>query len=249
LVQGSRRCIRIATYHQSFLLGLAQMIAVLLMTLGALAQSSVPENTKVLISFPEDKWRESDDPVMGGQSKGTVSVVNNSYGLWQGTVKNVSFLHAPGFCAIQTTGTFKKDISAYLTGSLVITARTTTPEYPGFKLSFGPAPQHHGGHSPEGSYKANFKVPASKNGEWQVITLNLSEFSYDWSDFTGDCFTKDPTDGFQHQCCSSQNPDVCPKAEYLEKVDYFRIYAEGHEGEYHLEISSIAAAKSSHIMV
>jgi len=224
------------------------MIAVLLMSLGALAQSSALEDTKVLISFPEDKWRETDDPVMGGQSKGTLKTTAIS-GVWQGAVKNVTFLHAPGFCAIRTTGTFKKDISAYLSGSLVLTVRSTTPEYPGFKLNFGPAPKHHGGHSPEGSYKANFKVPASSNGEWQEVTVNFSEFSYDWSDFTGDCFTKDPTDGFQHKCCSSSNSDVCPKAEYLEEVDYFSIYAEGHEGDYHLEIKSIAAKKSSHIVV
>jgi hypothetical protein len=225
------------------------MFALSLLALGAVAQGTVSQETKVLISFPDDKWRESDDPVMGGKSKGTVSVVNNSYGLWEGTVKNVSFLHAPGFCGTTTTGTFAKDISTYLSGGLVLTIRTTTPKYPGFKLVFGPGPKHHGGHSPEGSYKANFNVPASNNGEWQKVTVKFSDFSYDWSDFTGDCFTKDPTDGYQHKCCSTQNPDVCPQADYLKKVDFFSIMAEGHEGDFHLEILNIAVAAPSHIMV
>ena len=71
------------------------------------------------------KWSEQNDPVsqersllysagalnlwslqvMGGQSSGNFSVVeqgSESYGLFQGTVRNVSFLHAPGFCRFTT---------------------------------------------------------------------------------------------------------------------------------------------------
>lgn len=226
------------------------MFAVVLIALAALAQGA--QDTNTLIDWKNDGWKESDDPVMGGKSKGNLSVVGSSYGLWQGTVKNVSFLHAPGFCGITSTGTFAKDISTYLNGSLVITARTTTPEYQGFKIQFGPAPKHKGSHSPEGSYKANFQVPASRNdGEWQEVVLKLSDFSYDWSDFTGDCFTKDPIigGGYQHQCCSTQHPEVCPQTEYLQKVDYFSIMAEGHEGNFHLELLNIAATTHSNTIV
>lgn len=237
------------------------MFPVLLLALGAVAQGITSEDTQTLISFPDDKWSESDDrddPAMAGQSKGTLSLVNNSHGLWQGAVKNVSSLHGPGFCGIRTSGTFKKDISAYIqlgpratSGALILTVRTATPEYSGFKLAFGPAPQHHGGHSREGSYKANFNVPASEHGEWQKVSVPFSLFSYDWSDFTGDCFSSDPTDHYQHKCCYPPSQQgVCPQSPYVNEVDYFNIVAEGHEGEFQLELSSIeVTGPPKHVIV
>lgn len=218
-----------------------QSLAVLIATLAGIASSQTPQDTQTLISFPGVKWIENNDPIMGGQSHGNWSVVG-SYGLFQGTVKNVSFLHAPGFCRAITISPFFKDASQYIAGGLVLTVRTTTPDYKGFKLSLGSlgTPKHHSGHEIEGSYKAKFTVPASKNGEWQSIFLKFDEFSYDWSDYTGDCATKDP-DGYQHQCCTKETPSVCPTAKPLRGINSFNVWAEGAEGDFHIELKEIAA--------
>jgi hypothetical protein len=186
-------------------------------------------------------WTEKDDPVMGGGSKGTVALKYGWYSTWQGSVKNVSFLHAPGFCSIDTTSIAVKDAHAYIKGGLVLKVRSSTPEYTGFKLKFySPSiPVHHGSHGHGlGSQAQPFKVPASKMGEWHDVFLPFHGFSYDWSDFTGDCFTKDP-DGFQHRCCNTTNHDVCPTAKQLESTQRVSIYAEGVEGDFQLDIEEI----------
>jgi hypothetical protein len=38
--------------------------------------------------------------------------------------------------------------------------------------------------------------------EWQLVQIPTRHFSDDWSPFTGDCGTKDPT-GKQHHCCGT----------------------------------------------
>lgn len=214
------------------------------------AQGHSSQGAQSLISFPGPRWIENNDPVMGGQSHGNWSVVDNSYGLFQGTVKNVSFLHAPGFCRAMTISPFIKDASAFLGGGLVLTVRSTTPSYKGFKLSFGSpgTPKHHGGHEIQGSYKANFAVPTSQNSEWQSVFLKFDEFSYDWSDYTGECSTKDP-DGFQHKCCAKDTPDFCPTIQRLKGISSFNVWAEGAEGDFHLELKEISATMSSTIFL
>lgn len=192
-------------------------------------------------------WTEMDDPVMGGGSKGTVTL-KDVFSTWQGSVKNVSFLHAPGFCSIETTALATKDAHAFISGGLVLKVRSSTPEYKGFKLKFySPSiPVHHGAHGRGyGSQAQSFKVPASKNGEWQSVFLPFHGFSYDWSDFTGDCFTKDP-DGFQHRCCDEKNHDVCPTAKQLEGLAQVRIYAEGVEGDFQLDVQEVTATDDKH---
>jgi len=197
---------------------------------------------KLLVSVESSTWREQDDPVMGGGSKGTWSV-NDGYGVWQGAVTNVSFLGAPGFCSVKTVSLPSTDASAFIDGGVVLKVRSSTPDYMGFKLRFGPAPQHHGGHG-AGSHAQPFKVPASQNAEWQSVFLPFDGFSYDHSDYTGDCFTTDP-DGYQHVCCSAANPDVCPTSTQLQSIDIFNIYAEGVEGEFQMEVKEILAVTSA----
>ena len=76
-------------------------------------------------------WSEQNDPVMGGSSTGNYSVVKtgeSAHALFQGTVRNVSFLHAPGYCRIGTVFPFGHivDASDYVDGALelVVQART-----------------------------------------------------------------------------------------------------------------------------
>lgn len=88
-----------------------------------------------------------------------------------------------------------------------LVVRTTTPGYAGFRVSIGAIgiPHHKEGHEVLGSYKANFSVAAGS--EFAPVTVPFNQFSWDWSDYTGSCATKDP-DGYQHKCCSD-SPDVC----------------------------------------
>merc|ERR1712107_248264 len=93
-------------------------------------------------------------------------------------------------------------------------------------------------------YKAGLKLPASTDGEWQTAFMKFTEFSWDWSDFTGDCATKDP-DGYQHKCCTKETPDFCPTAQRLRGISSFNIWAEGAKGDFHLEIKEIAATSAA----
>ena len=113
----------------------------------------VPRGELVLADFrpgspTRSTWQDQNDPVMGGQSSSNFSVVdqgNESYGLFQGTVRNVPKLKAPGFAKIATiTPAFKTvDISDYgsETGVIVLEVRY---------------PAAHGGSGPP--FKKHFKV-------------------------------------------------------------------------------------------
>jgi|TARA_B110000208_G_scaffold151152_1_gene182570 hypothetical protein len=176
---------------------------------------------------------------MGGQSHGNFSIVGNA-GVFQGSVKNVSFLHAPGFCKFESEPLqITEDAAKYLAGGVQLKVRANVG-YSGFKLAITAigASTHHGGHEVYGSYKASFGLFPSD--DFTIISLPFSKMSSDWSDFTGDCHTKDP-DGYQHECCTPATPKVCPSAATLAKIVGFSIWAEGVEGDFHLEVESITA--------
>merc|ERR1711907_27047 len=77
-------------------------------------------------------FKELNDPVMGGQSSGTFTVdTAGKFGIFEGVVKDVPSLKAPGFIKTSADGAFP-DASAALDGDLVLSVRSTTPEYQGF---------------------------------------------------------------------------------------------------------------------
>lgn len=214
-----------------------------------------PADDKLLVNFNNAtkeyyQWFEQNDPVMGGQSYGNFSVVDQScgesYGKFQGEVKVVPFLHAPGFCRA-TTGSIKiDDISDYLNGGLELTVRSATMSenpYTGFKFAFAAVgtPLHHGGHEAFGMFKADFTLPKdSVPSDWQFVKIPFNKFSWDWSDATGECTTKDP-DGYQHHCCSATESKYCPDDKQLKAVTGFSIWAEGTAGVFELDVLTIAA--------
>merc|ERR1719181_1507748 len=210
-------------------------------------------DTMVLATFGDKsktdyKWAEQNDPVMGGQSYGSWSVDTSSpaHGVFTGQVKNVSFLHAPGFCRTTTVQPFFTDASAYLEGGLQLQIRTLTPQYAGFRFAFSAVgvPTHNGGHELLGSFKSSFSIPpSSSGGGYDTVYLPFHSFSWDWSDFTGECSTKDP-DGYQHRCCGTDHPEVCPTAKQLAKIDGFSLWAEGAEGNFTVDILSVSAVMS-----
>ena len=185
------------------------------------------------------KWRDLNDPVMGGQSTSTFQVdANNRVGVFNGTCAIVPKLKAPGFAKVSTTGwnTFP-DVSAYLSGFMQLRVRSTTPEFAGFRMAFAAEGVPHTSIFGGGSFKAGFNL--TDTTDFQIIQIPFSQFSYDWSPFTGRCDTKDPT-GQQHHCCSStDNFKYCPKSKYLSSITDIEIWAEGVEGDFHLEVDYI----------
>lgn len=189
---------------------------------------------------------------MGGGSSGNFTVQEN-FGLFQGIVRNVSFLHAPGFCNAQVrTGMGNRlDISEFATelGGLrlvVKNARDSFPAYQGHKIALSAigVMHHNGGHELEGTYKADFKLGEfSTKGQCQEVYVPFAEFSSDWSDFSGECSTKDPN-GYQHKCCPEGGVDkdpVCPSKKNLKVVDGITIWSEGVAGEFALELYELSA--------
>merc|ERR1712050_351138 len=103
---------------------------------------------------------------MGGRSTGTWSL-GNGFGVMDGEVVNVPSLKAPGFIKAAADGNFP-DVSAFIDGSLVLTVRTSTPDYEGYRVSFAsgagsPSFSCAGGGSlplSRGRFKTKFKVPS-----------------------------------------------------------------------------------------
>jgi hypothetical protein len=143
----------------------------------ALLACAVAAGEVVLTSWGGDapvyhKFVEMNDPVMGGKSIGTWNDANDQtpkYGTMDGVVNDVPSLAAPGFIKAAADGTFA-DASAMIDGDLVLTVRSSTPEYKGFRVTFAAgtmSPSYScagGGGIPfsRGCFKAKFEVPAGK---------------------------------------------------------------------------------------
>jgi hypothetical protein len=184
------------------------------------------------------KWADTNHPVMGGASTSSFQVdEQNKIGVFNGTCRVVPKLNAPGFAKIQTGLELKgfKDVAEFIDGSFQIHARTSTPDYKGYKAAFSAkgVPSHAGGHEYEGSFKTEFSFTGT---EFQTLKV-----PFNWSDFTGRCDTKDPT-GTQHHCCSG-GAKYCPTAAYLKEITGLQIWSEGVAGDFHLEIDWIGAGK------
>ena len=59
----------------------------------------------------------------------------------------------------------------------------------------------------------------------------------------GACDTKDPgIFGHQHHCCTSEHPEVCPTDKFLSTMTDVEVWAEGVEGDFHIELQWVRAA-------
>mmetsp|Transcript_62500 Transcript_62500/g.104003 ORF Transcript_62500/g.104003 Transcript_62500/m.104003 type:complete len:284 (+) Transcript_62500:29-880(+) len=216
-----------------------------------MAPSNTTQSPITLLTFDgsatDHKWQHMDDPVMGGQSKSTFEV-EDGVGKFAGTCAIVPFLKAPGFCKVTTQrGLFTPakfpDASAFIDGSLYLTVKSSSPAYKGFKVDFGAKglkrPTGSVSHG-SASLKADFELPAGAATDFVTVKIPFSSFSVDWSDYTGECDTKDPG-GYQHLCCDTEHPEVCPQAHHLAKIESFAMWAEGVAGDFELEIKEIAA--------
>merc|ERR1712199_35758 len=173
------------------------------------------------------QWKAMNDPVMGGKSKATFTVDDNA-GVFDGAVAIVPSLQAPGFCTMQSPRGSFPDISG--ADALEVVARQTS-DYKGWRFTIGDGPRNPDSGAPffvKGQYKANVEIPVSD--EFQTVTIPFSDFTYKWSDTTGEPTVKCVDDA-----------SVCPEAKYLKTPKQLTITAEGVEGSFHLEVQSITA--------
>jgi lipocalin len=179
-------------------------------------------------------FKALNDPVMGGKSSGTWTVSDGA-GVLDGEVVDVPSLSAPGFIKASADGKFP-DASSAFGGSLVLTVRSSTPEYAGFRVTFvagatSPAFSCSAGGSlplSRGCFKAKFSVPAGS--DFTQIKIPFSDFSDKWSSATGE----------QTTTCA-QSADVCPTASKLSKIQRMEFWAEGADGKLQLEVKAVSA--------
>eukprot|EP00591_Stephanopyxis_turris_P006618 CAMPEP_0195511498 /NCGR_PEP_ID=MMETSP0794_2-20130614/3784_1 /TAXON_ID=515487 /ORGANISM="Stephanopyxis turris, Strain CCMP 815" /LENGTH=426 /DNA_ID=CAMNT_0040639099 /DNA_START=241 /DNA_END=1521 /DNA_ORIENTATION=+ len=186
--------------------------------------SSDPEGNEIIIeSFanPAHSWKSKNDPVMGGESTGSVSV-ENGVGIFYGEVVDVPFLKAPGFITMATSGGEYPDASSCDSLKLTVMAKEA---YEGYRISFGNA-HVRGGRFAFG-YKADFDPPV---GEFGDVIIPFHEFSDKWDDATGD----------QIVTCE-EDSRYCPDMKTLKNMKTISIWGEGVNGTVNLEVKSISA--------
>lgn len=169
-----------------------------------------------------DVWFLTNDPVMGGLSfSNWTSSKADGMGIWEGEVKDVPSLDAPGFCNVNSERhIYWPDVSTY--SHIVIKARSTIP-YKGFKLSFAAD-----SFNQFKSFKADFSMQST--GEWEDVYIPFTDFSNDWSSYTGEPIVK----------CSDDS-SVCPTAENLQSINQIGFWTEGVSGPFHFEVLSVSA--------
>merc|ERR1712107_698843 len=132
------------------------------------------------------------------------------------------------------------DISSAIGGNLVLTVRSSTPDYAGFRVTFVSGATSAdfacaaGGSLPlsRGCFKAKFSVPAGS--DFSQIRIPFSDFSDKWSSATGE----------QTTTCA-ESADVCPTASKLSKIQRMEFWGEGANGKLHLEVKSVSAEDST----
>merc|ERR1712063_183344 len=150
----------------------------------------------------------------------STSTFDAATGVFEGTCAIVGFLNAPGFAKIVGSRQY-----ADITGedSISLRVKSSTPGYAGFTVT--------------------------DSTDWQVVEVPLTQFSYDWSGYTGECNTKDPasfgSEGQQHYCCDKSglepsNSEVCVQPQFLNTINALEVWAEGVEGDFNLQIDSIS---------
>ena len=199
-----------------------------------------------LISFDDPAttftFFETSDPVMGGRSRGQWNVTKGEYGSMTGEVVNVPALSAPGFIKASADARFPTyrfaDASPAFGGDLVLTLRSKTPAYAGFRIAFaaGTASPNYacagGGSTPfsRGCWKASFKLPTIAVATFTQVRIPFANFSDLWSPATGE-----PT-----KSCA-EDPKACPTAHALAHIQRFEIWAEGVNGDVQIDVKAIAA--------
>jgi hypothetical protein len=176
---------------------------------------------------PRHKWVEMNDPVMGGKSTGSFDVdATEKVGIFHGSVEIVSFLDAPGFIKAETTkGESWPDASSC--EGFEFSLRSSTPEYEGFRVSFGSKrppdafPYIYG-------FKADLKL--SPEIGFQTVRLPFDHFTDKWDAGTGNAVVT-----------CAENKEYCPDEASKKDLFSIAVWGEGVEGKVDLELRSVAA--------
>ena len=188
-------------------------------------EASVPSSSASAVSIenfeaPSLAWTSLNDPVMGGQSAGTVEI-RDGVGIFDGEVVEVPFLHAPGFIKMVGSGAFP-DVSTCASLQMTLMAEE---EYEGYRVSFGtvqlPEMRYSRG------YHADFQAPV---GDYGSVSVPFNEFSAKW----------DPGTGNQVVSCEDDS-QYCPDENTLKNMETLSIWGEGVAGAVRLKVKSISA--------
>jgi hypothetical protein len=170
---------------------------------------------------PAHSWNAMNDPVMGGKSYSSVTI-ENSVGVFDGEVKDVPFLKAPGFITMRGEGDYP-DVSSCDT--LRLTARASEA-YSGYRVSFGK--KHVPGNYYARGFKADFNPPVGN--DMGNIDILFKDFTVRWDDKTGDAI----------KTCE-EDASFCPDIKTLKNMETISLWGEGVVGKVHLEVESIKA--------
>lgn len=170
-------------------------------------------------------WQAVNDPVMGGSSSSTFSVDSErSLGIWDGEVRIVSFLGAPGFCNLQAPGLFKTAAFPSVAGAsgLVVRAReTNSTGLTHFNVMLMTKGAKH--LFKQGVYMANFTM----TGAMEDHFLPLEAFQCSWR-------------GQKVTWC----PDLKTQLDQVTNVGVGTAFP-GTAGKFHVEVASISARMGS----
>merc|ERR1712176_1320265 len=159
--------------------------------------------------------------------------LGDGFGILDGEVVNVPSLKAPGFIKAAADGKFP-DVSEFIDGNLVLSVRTATPEYAGYRVAFvagATSPSFScaaGGSLPfsRGCYKEKFSVPAGS--DFVDVKIPFNKFSDKWSSATG-----------EHTAECADDSSTCLTAAKLSKIRRVEFWGEGANGKLHLEVQSV----------
>jgi hypothetical protein len=166
-------------------------------------------------------WRPINDPVMGGQSKSTFDV-KSAIGIFQGEVKVVPFLGAPGFCNLETTGAISfPDVSG--TNGITVNAKQTLEGgLSNFDVRF--ATKQTSAARSGAAWEADFKMVRGQDSYF----VPYSAFTCQWR-------------GRKLNNCGNIS-------EQLSSVTQFTLGSGGVAGPFRLEISSLAATSKPSVV-
>jgi len=171
-------------------------------------------------------WQPVNDPVMGGQSTSTFHVdTSKKIGVWDGEVRIVPFLKAPGFCNLQAPGLYKTAAFPDISGmdGMVIRAREANMSgRTHFNVMLMTKGARH--FMRQGVYMANF-----------TLTETLEDHFLPWTKFA----------------CSWRGEKVnwCPELKtQLGQITNIGVGTAfpGKAAKFHVELASISSATSQH---
>eukprot|EP00928_Gymnodinium_smaydae_P082951 TRINITY_DN66217_c0_g1_i1.p1 TRINITY_DN66217_c0_g1~~TRINITY_DN66217_c0_g1_i1.p1 ORF type:complete len:404 (-),score=47.40 TRINITY_DN66217_c0_g1_i1:102-1313(-) len=171
-------------------------------------------------------WETVNDPVMGGQSTSEFHLdETRQLGIWKGEVRVVPFLHAPGFCSLQSPGLYKTAELPDIAGTDGVVVKVRAASNAGltnFSIMLKSKGAKH--FMQEGSYMAPF-----------VVSSEMEEHFVPWSAFS----------------CSVRGQPVswCPKLDtQLSQITGVGLstFFPGKAGSFELELDSVSA-RSLHV--